>query len=138
MLSTHILLQNFVLIQPRTSPPKICNILRTKLHLHLFTLTNENIRTNTQYRCHFRRRMFNVVGYYSVCSTTSAPPPLTFFNFRMFFLSLPFLPFCGVCAAFSHSQVRSTRVCLSSFNLSFHKNSNVFSFPYCDVYAFFE
>ena len=109
-----------------------------KMHLHLFTQTNENIRTNTQYRCHFRRRMFNVVGYYSVCSTTSAPPPLTFFNFRMFFLSLPFLPFRGVCAAFSHSQVRSTRVCLSSFHLSFHKSSNVFSFPHCDVYAFFE
>ena len=27
---THILLQNFVLIQPRTSPPKICKILQKK------------------------------------------------------------------------------------------------------------
>ena len=30
---THILLQNFVLIQPRTSPPKICNILQNPVLL---------------------------------------------------------------------------------------------------------
>ena len=30
---THIFLQNFVLIQPRTSPPKICKILQKNLHL---------------------------------------------------------------------------------------------------------
>ena len=30
---THILLQNFVLIQPRTSPPKICKIFENFLQI---------------------------------------------------------------------------------------------------------
>ena len=38
------------------------------MHLHVFTQTNVNIRTITQYHCHFRRRMFNVVGHFSGCS----------------------------------------------------------------------
>ena len=69
----------------KSKDPFCSHSLRRVLHLHLFTQTDENIRTITQYCCHFRRRMFNVVGYYSVCSTTSAPPPPTFFTFRMFF-----------------------------------------------------
>ena len=37
---THIFLQNFVLIQPRTSPPKICKILLTQT-------ANPNLSTKT-------------------------------------------------------------------------------------------
>ena len=34
-----------------------------KMHLHLFTQTSESSRIYTQYRCHFRRVISNVVGY---------------------------------------------------------------------------
>ena len=46
-----------------------------KMHLHLFTQTNENSRIFTQYRCHFRKSIFSVVEYCSACSTSSSPPP---------------------------------------------------------------
>ena len=39
-----------------------------KMHLHLFTQTNENSRIFTQYRCHFRKSIFSVVEYCSACS----------------------------------------------------------------------
>ena len=42
---THIFLQNFVLIQPRTSPPKICKILK-KLPI-LLTLNPHGAKTGT-------------------------------------------------------------------------------------------
>ena len=85
-----------------------------KLQLQLFTQTNESSRHLTQNRCYFRRDISYVVGDSSARSTTSSPPPpilfdshfsfFTFSCFRFFFL-------IGVRAAFSHSLVRSTRVC---------------------------
>ena len=43
-----------------------------KMYLHLFTQTNENIRIFTQYRCHFRRDISNVVGHL-FCVLKAAP-----------------------------------------------------------------
>merc|ERR1711924_404914 len=104
-----------------------------KMYLHLFTQTNENIRIFTQYRCHFRRDISNVVGCDSACSTASTPPPpifLTFSSISQFSLvNRNSTPACvnsvslilrGVRAAFSHSLVRSTRVLFVVISLSFH------------------
>ena len=80
-----------------------------KLQLQLFTQTNESSRHLTQYRCYFRRDISYVVGDSSARSTTSPPPPFMFDShfFQLFFRLFLF----GVRAAFSHSLVRSTRVC---------------------------
>ena len=77
-----------------------------KLQLQLFTQTNESSRHLTQYRCYFRRDISYVVGDSSARSTTSSPPPPFIFDSHIFRLFL-----VGVRAAFSHSLVRSTRVC---------------------------
>ena len=87
---------------------KICGNfdLSSMLQLQLFTQTNESSRHLTQYRCYFRRDISYVVGDSSARSTTSSPPPPFIFDSHIFRLFL-----VGVRAAFSHSLVRSTRVC---------------------------
>ena len=45
-----------------------------KMLPHLFTQTNENRRLITQYRCHFRRDISNVVGCDSACSRVALCP----------------------------------------------------------------
>ena len=79
-----------------------------KLQLQLFTQTNESSRHSTQYRCHFRRDISDVVGHSSARSTTSSPPPPFIFLFHFLLFSFFLI---GVRVAFSHSLVRSTRVC---------------------------